>query len=240
RRGGEDRVGKLLRLDERLRQLLARDRPGRLVLGPRGAGDVPASHALDVDAIAVLHEHGAAGERTRLLESFRKAADVGRDEVVRHDLLGLAEPEVRKLCPHAALVGYRRREDGVVRREPVARDDDELVAARFVNVAHLSTTEESCAVHSGFEKDAHSGRMPLSLTRHCEAMSRAISGASPWYSSGRSRIRRSSGVNFLRYSRRSVSCDATSRSERDPRSASRVKRRTASCASGWPYFASST
>src|SRR5438477_385957 len=224
----EDRLGELLRFDERLRKLLAGDRSERLVLSPGGTRDVPARHALDVDALAVLHEDGAAGDRLRVLEGSGETAKIGGDEVVRHDLLGLAEPEVRELGEHAALIRDRRGQNGVERREPIARDDDQLVAAGLVDIADLTATEEGGAVDPRFEEDAHSGRMPLRRSRQADAMSRATSGARPRYSSGRSRMRLSSGVNFTRYGRRSPSSVATSRSEREPRSASRVSRRTVS------------
>src|SRR5207253_8958165 len=152
----EDRLGELLRLDERLWKLLARDRAERFVFGPGGTGDVAAGDALDVDALAVLHEHRPPGERTRIAKRLWKAAEVGRDEVIRHDLLGLAEPEVRELRQDAALVGYRRREDRVEGRQSIARDDDELVASGFVDISDLATAEEGGAVDPRFEKDAHS------------------------------------------------------------------------------------
>src|SRR5207302_989033 len=74
----EDRLGELLRLDERLWKLLARDRAERFVFGPGGTGDVAAGDALDVDALAVLHEHRPPGERTRIAKRLWKAAGVGR------------------------------------------------------------------------------------------------------------------------------------------------------------------
>src|SRR5207248_9275359 len=109
-----------------------------------------------VDALAVLHEHRPPGERTRIAKRLWKAAEVGRDEVVRHDLLGLAEPEVRELRQDAALVGYRRREDRVEGRQPIARNDDELVASRFADISDLATADEGGTVDPRFEKDAHS------------------------------------------------------------------------------------
>src|SRR5438445_759452 len=88
--------------------------------------------------------------------------------------------------------------DGVERREPVARDDHQLVATCLVDIADLAAAEEGGAVDPRFEEDAHSGRMPLSRSRQADAISRATSGARPRYSSGRSRMRLSSGVNFTR------------------------------------------
>src|SRR5207245_930546 len=232
--------GELLRFEEGPRERLAGDGAERLVLGPRGTRDVPACHALDVDPLAVLHEHRTARERAHLAKRLRKAPQVRRDDVVGDDLLGLPEPEARELREDFALVGDRRGQHDVERRKAIARDDDELVAAGLVHVADLPAPEEVRAADARLEKHAHSGRTPLRRSRQVDATSRATSAASPRYSSGRSRIRRSSGVNFLRYSRRSVSSVATSSSVRLPRSASRVSRRTASCPSGWPYFASRT
>src|SRR5207248_4881427 len=240
RRGGEDRIGQLLGLEGRPRQLLAGDGAERLVLGPGRARDVAARDALDVDPLAVLDEHRTADERLVLAECPREAPHVGADQVVGDDLLGLAEPEIRDLGQHATLVRYRRRKHDVERGEPVARHDHELVRAGLVYVPDLAATEERRALHARLEEHAHSGSTPLSRSRHEDATSLATWVARPRYSSGRSRMRRSSGLNFLRYSRRSLSRVATSRSVRPPRSASIVSRRTASCESGWPYFARST
>src|SRR5207247_3299349 len=81
-RGREDRLGELLRFEEGPRERFAGDGTERLVLGPRGTRDVPACHALDVDPLAVLHEHGTAGERAHLAKRLRKAPQVRRDDVV--------------------------------------------------------------------------------------------------------------------------------------------------------------
>jgi hypothetical protein len=78
RGGREDRVGKLLRLLETLRQLDPADLAARLVVLPARAGDVAAHDALDRHHLEPLDEHGAATELLRHLGE--------RDQVVRAHL----------------------------------------------------------------------------------------------------------------------------------------------------------
>ena len=94
-----------------------RTRPGPG--GPRTSIDRPARSG---------RQFGAAGRRLR-----------GRREVVRHDVGRAIEPEQRQRRQDAALVGDRRRQHRVERREPVARHHQQVVA-EAVQLAHLART----------------------------------------------------------------------------------------------------
>src|SRR5205823_3916195 len=63
--GGEDRLGQLLALGEAVGQPDAADAAGAAVVAPTGAGDVAAYHALDVDALRLVHDHGAPDQLGR-------------------------------------------------------------------------------------------------------------------------------------------------------------------------------
>src|SRR5581483_11139223 len=145
----------------------------------RGSRDVPARDALDVHALAALHEHRALRELLALAEGRREAADIRRHEVVRHDVRGLPEPEAGEPREDAALVRDRRRQNGVERRQPIARDDDEAIAAGLVHVADLAAPPEGRAGDVGLDDRAHSGSTPFSFSLHSAVTERATSGAMP-------------------------------------------------------------
>ena len=71
--------------------------------------------------------------------------------MVGDDVLGLLEPEVGDLGEDLALVGDRRGQDVVEGRDAVAGDDDEVLVAWLVDVAHLASAQKGQAPLLGFE-----------------------------------------------------------------------------------------
>ena len=63
--------------------------------------------------------------------------DVGRDQVVGNDAGGPAEPEHRHAGQHPSLVGDLVREDHVVDRDPVRRDQQQVLF-ELVDLPHLA------------------------------------------------------------------------------------------------------
>ena len=130
------------------------DRPGLLVLGPAGAGEVPARHALERDDLALADDDGAAGEHRGVgLQLLGKARDVRLDQVVV-DVRELPEPEVRELRQDLALVRDAGGEDAVERRDPVARDEEER-GAEIVELADLAAAGQAGAGQVGFGDGRH-------------------------------------------------------------------------------------
>ena len=137
----EDRLRQLLGLLQSARQRDAGDGAARLVVLPAGAGDVAAHDALDRQHLQAAHDERAP-------ERLLGHAVGRRDHVVGDDLRGLLKPEDGQPGEHLALVGDRRRVDGVVRRDAVARDHQERRrrelrrGGEVVHLAYLPAGEE--------------------------------------------------------------------------------------------------
>ncbi|MCY1236217.1 hypothetical protein D9M72_488630 [compost metagenome] len=154
---GEDRLGQLLRVLQAGGQFDPAHLAGGLVILPAAAGEVAAHHGFDQDRLQALDHHGAALD---LLHFLRRDHGFGRDAglVVRHDVREFAEPEVRHLVQHAALVGDRLAHDDVERRQAVGGDDQQLVIADGVVVAHLAVAQQRQRVDGGLvESVGHDG-----------------------------------------------------------------------------------
>jgi hypothetical protein len=80
---------------------------------------------------------------------------VGRrrlQQVVRHEVRGLAEPEARDLGQHLAFARNRVRQHHVERREAIGRDDQQPVARQREHVAHLATVDKVKAGQVGLQQ----------------------------------------------------------------------------------------
>ena len=71
----------------------------------------------------------------------RERVDVDRDDVVRHEVAEVIEPERRELREHLALVGNAGAEDVVERGDAIGRDDQQVLA-EIVDVADLAAARE--------------------------------------------------------------------------------------------------
>jgi len=69
-------------------------------------------------------------------------ADAGCDEVVRHEVGQLLKPPHRQSGQHGALVRHDRRKDDVVRRQPVAGDQQDVLVVDGVDIADLAAGEQ--------------------------------------------------------------------------------------------------
>ena len=82
-----------------------------------------------------------------------KSIDVDGDEVVRHEIADVIEPEGRELREDLALVGNAGSENVVERRNAIG-GDDEQVFAEIVDVTYLAAARERQATEVGFENDS--------------------------------------------------------------------------------------
>ena len=73
-------------------------------------------------------------------------------EVVRDRVLEQVEPEERELGEDAALVGDAGGEDVVEGGDAVGGDEEKLVVAEVVDVAHLAAGGERKIAEAGLEK----------------------------------------------------------------------------------------
>ena len=130
RRGREHELGEPAAVHEAGSHRDAEHRAGRVVVDERGAGEVRAHDALGVDAVRALHDHRLLRDLRREVLQQRVFGQVAklifvlreRDEVVRHDVARLVEPELRHERQDAALVRYGRGQHDVERGDAVGGD----------------------------------------------------------------------------------------------------------------------
>ena len=80
------------------------------------------------------------------------------ERLVGHDGFQLVEPEGRHAGQHFALAGNRRRHHHVEGRQAVGGDDQQLVVADGVDVAHLAAVNQRQGGDAGFEERCGHGR----------------------------------------------------------------------------------
>ena len=130
----------------------AADAPGLLVLLPPRSREVAARHAFDRHGLGAAHQHRPAFEdRGVAAERLRETRDVGRKQMMPHEIAHALEPERGQLREDLALVGDPRSEDIVERRDAVGRDDEQVVAD-LVDVAHFAATVQRQTSQGGFEE----------------------------------------------------------------------------------------
>ena len=152
------------RREQRLRQLLRQAQAGRqrdaadpavaLIVLPARADQVAAHHRLERQRLQAPHDDRASLEHLALVRVERQRVERPVGELVRHDVAGAREPEVRDLGQHPALVRDRVRQHHVERRQPVGGHDQHRRRIDLVDVAHLAGVDlpqvaQGRAVHGG-------------------------------------------------------------------------------------------
>ncbi len=151
---GEQRLGQLVGLAQAGGQLDAADGAACLIVLPAGADDVAAHDGFHQDRLEALGHDGAAAHLFHFVRrdhGFRRHAG----QVVRHDVAELLEPEVAHLVQHHALARDRLVHDHVEGRQAVGGDDQDLVVADGVVVAHFAAAEQWQGLDSGFVEAVH-------------------------------------------------------------------------------------
>ena len=136
----EERARKPVGLAQPRRQRNAADRARASVVLPSGAGEVAAHDALEREHLEPPHEQRAAGE-PRVARALGKVAQLGRDDVIANDVRREREPVEREGREHPALVGDRRREDDVERRDAIRGDQQKPPITGVVELPHLAGGE---------------------------------------------------------------------------------------------------
>jgi hypothetical protein len=80
--------------------------------------------------------------------------------MIRHQVRGPAEPEVRDLAKHLALAGYRVRQHDVECAEAVRSNDQQFARGQSIDVAHLATMDQVQARQAGLMQDGGHARIP--------------------------------------------------------------------------------
>jgi hypothetical protein len=81
--------------------------PLRLVVLPAGADQVAAHDGLERQGAQLAHDDGPALEQLALIAIQRQLVEAARGQLVRHDMGGAREPEIRDFGQHVALVRNR-------------------------------------------------------------------------------------------------------------------------------------
>ena len=171
----EDRLRQLLGLAETLRQRDAADRTASLVVLPPRADQVAAHDRLDRERLQLARHHRPA-PHLRALGRRYDALGIDAGQVVGHYMAEPVEPEIGQGVEHASLVGDRLGHHDVERAEPIGGDDQQLVAADGVGVAHLAAVHERQGLDAGFEKAG--GHGSSAKTRKSSEARRAPRGRS--------------------------------------------------------------
>jgi hypothetical protein len=85
-----------------------------------------------------------------LAGNHRLGVDAG--QLVGNHMGQLAEPEIRHGGQHRALAGNRIGQDHVEGREAIGGDDQQLVLADGIDVAHLAAPQQRQAGDAGLEQ----------------------------------------------------------------------------------------
>ncbi len=132
----------------RVRQPVGHAQPGRqgdaahlagaLVVFPARSDQVATDDGLDRQRLQSPHDHAAVGDGRALRRVGHYALErVGR-EMVRHDVAGAREPEVRNAGEHAAFSRDRVRQYHVEGAQPVGGDDQHVSVVDGIDVANLA------------------------------------------------------------------------------------------------------
>jgi hypothetical protein len=110
----------------------------RLVVLPAGADQVAARHGFDRQRLEAPHHEGAATHLGLFLLAGDHGFGVDAGQLVGYHVGQLAEPEIGHGGQHRALARDRVGQDHVEGGEAVGGDDQQLVVADGVDVAHLA------------------------------------------------------------------------------------------------------
>jgi hypothetical protein len=134
----EDRLGQAIRLTQSGGQGNAAHRTGLLVVLPSGADQVTAHHSFDGQCTQAPDDHAAFLERCAFGRIGHGARQRIIGEMVRHDVPGACEPEIRDLREHAALAGNRVGHHDIEGTQAIGSDDQHVLLVDRVDVAHLA------------------------------------------------------------------------------------------------------
>src|SRR5574340_1214317 len=162
----EYRLRQTTGLDQPLGQRLSANGATLAVFLPTAAGQVATHDALDRKDLGLLHEHEAAAKRLCVLSKrLRQVVLIGREQMVRHDVGQVVEPEERDPGEHLALVGHGVRQDHIERAQAVGGHYEQSASeVEYVPDLALSARGEVDRLHTTSFRRA---------TGLCEADSRA-------------------------------------------------------------------
>src|SRR5512132_2585798 len=118
-RGSKDRLGEFIALTQSRRQRVTRYASRRLIVLPSRTLEIPADDALHRKNARSFRERRATSELWVTGYRLGHLSRVGRDQMIRRDILQLLEPEGRDRGEHLSLALDRRRQYAVERRETI-------------------------------------------------------------------------------------------------------------------------
>ncbi|MCY1369893.1 hypothetical protein D9M69_569530 [compost metagenome] len=145
-------------------QLDAADRAGGLVVLPARADQVAAGHRFHQDGLQPLDHDGAAAH---LVDFVRRHHVFGLHArgVVRQDMGQLLQPELGQFGQHLPLAGDGVVEDHVEGGDAIRRDDQQLVVAHRVHIAHLTAAQQRQGLDAGLMQSRSHGKWPMEIMK---------------------------------------------------------------------------
>jgi hypothetical protein len=134
----EDGRGEFLRLAQAGWQGNSAHLAGSLVILPAGADQVTAHYRFDGQGLEAPRHHAAAFHLRTLGGIGQHCGQRAIEQVVRDDVSGSGEPEIRDAVEDAALAGNRVRQDYVKGGQAVGGHDEQAVRIDGVDIAHLA------------------------------------------------------------------------------------------------------
>ena len=146
-----DRFGQDLSIDQAFRQADPADAAGFPVIVPAAADQIAAHDGFERQGFEPARHHRAADHWRALIRIGDGLLQSGVRLMVRDDVAGAVEPEIRHIGQHPALVGNRRRQHHIEGRQPIGGDDQDLVIPDRIHVADLAPGEQFQAFQVGLQ-----------------------------------------------------------------------------------------
>ena len=147
----KDRLRQTVALFQARRQGHAAYSTRLLVILPSGSGKIAARDALHRHHPGTLNDHAAAAQLIAIrLQVKRIIAHICRQQVVRHKVPQIVEPEEGELGQHLPLVGNFAEQNVVKSRNAVAGNKQQPVRSNGVQVADFTAQKRSPASESIF------------------------------------------------------------------------------------------
>ncbi len=141
-RGREDRLRQLLRLLQAGGQGDAAQRAGRPVILPARTDQVAACDRLHRHRLQPPRHHRALLVQREVGTRRQHLGQRHVEQVVRHQVRSLAEPEIRHLGQHLALAGDRIGQHHVECGQTVGGDHQQPIVGQRVDIAHLAAVDQ--------------------------------------------------------------------------------------------------
>ena len=170
----KDRLRQLARLLQSGRQAYPAHGARGLVILPARADQVAARNRLDQNGLKALDHHGSADDLIALVRRHDILRAYARGMVGQH-VGEFVEPEIGQFLEYLPLAGDRIVQDDVEGRDAIRGDNEQLVVANGVHVAHLAARKQRQGLDAGLQE--RGGHVWPAYCTTCESLPAAYSAA---------------------------------------------------------------